>query len=230
MLGRVKLPRGLRQIAHDWFDGFKNIQFNQALYTGTLPKSTFDNYLEQDAIYLKAYAAAMHCVTQKAPDANTKKTLEEIAEAVVSEELAQVKAYQGSRLRIFGEAKVVKEVLSYNRHLAESVHAGYAEGMAALVVCPWAYEQLGHCMDGNNLVADHPYRKVIQTYSKPQYREATQKMMRLFNGCFKDVEEDYTAQAKLKDKFCRSLHHEQAFLLRMGEQHTNNELVEGCRL
>lgn len=225
MRSRVQLPIVVRQIAHNWFNDFKKLPFNQALGDGTLPRAVFEDFLVQDACYLRAYAGAMRHLIQKAPDAETKKKLKEIAEAMVDEELKQIDGYTGSYLTMFSGVKPVQEVCAYSHHLRRAVQTGYAEGIAGLSVCPWAYERMGRHMRADELCHDHHYREVIKTYSKPSYRKANDDMKILLTRCFDHVSHDYAAQARLTDWFCGSLHHERFFTLRMGRA-LNQDLVE----
>jgi thiaminase/transcriptional activator TenA len=153
--------------------------FNQKLYAGTLPSTTFRFYLQQDKMYLCDFADALLQISEQF-DSNKKeeyaKQFAELSRYVKAAELELHRDYlQDSHSFQFfqqPETETIKipSIAQYTEHLLFTAKTGsIEEAVAGVLPCFWIYSELGKQMDIGNCSDAHPYRKWIATYSDEEF-------------------------------------------------------------
>jgi thiaminase (transcriptional activator TenA) len=139
--------------------------FIRQLRDDSLPVGTFRFYLIQDYHYLEGFARAVAIALAGAPDSDTLETLSKRLltpiERPLHERLFRLAALEAADVR---RATVAPTNLAYQNHmLATAAHRGVAATTAALLPCPWTYQQLGSQLGDLN----HPiYREWGRFYSE----------------------------------------------------------------
>ncbi|MBM3784419.1 MAG: hypothetical protein FJW30_08660 [Acidobacteria bacterium] len=100
--------------------------------------------MEQDALYLGAFAEALEKLARKAPDARTAQILRRHAQEAVTAE----QSLHESILNSYGvkarERTMAPDNYAYTRHFLRAVEQEpFAEGLAALLPCYWIYQEVG---------------------------------------------------------------------------------------
>jgi thiaminase (transcriptional activator TenA) len=146
----------LRAAIHD-------LPFNRELTAGTLDQTRFQFYIEQDALYLDAYARVLIMAGARGPDGATLRLFGECAlEAVAVEQ-----ALHGQYLTQFGSvtSEPSPDCLGYTSFLlATAYHEPWEVLMAAVLPCFWIYWDVGNAI-AREAAADNKYRAWIDTYS-----------------------------------------------------------------
>jgi thiaminase/transcriptional activator TenA len=151
------------------------LPFNRELAAGTLDQARFQFYIEQDALYLDAYARILVMAGARGPDGATLRLFGECAlEAVAVEQ-----ALHGQYLTQFGSAasESSPDCLSYTSYLlATAYHEPWEVLMAALLPCFWIYWDVGNAI-ARQASADNKYRAWIDTYSDQGFGDAVRAVI-----------------------------------------------------
>ena len=142
--------------------------FVQGLKDGSLPKSNFIHYLEQDMIYLKNYGEEMEMLSKLMPIPPMKQLFSQIASDGVQaeEELHQFLAETWNVHPATVVSGSTQGYMDFTRHYLESDDPALA--IAALLPCFWVYNEVGHFIADTPLSDDHPYKAWIQTYESEE--------------------------------------------------------------
>ncbi|MFI8414733.1 bifunctional hydroxymethylpyrimidine kinase/phosphomethylpyrimidine kinase [Paeniglutamicibacter gangotriensis] len=149
--------------------------FIRTLQDGSLDAADFEDYLGQDAIYLRGYARAMSRAAALAPDTESQRFWAAAASSCLEEELAL------HRGRLAGPLpEPSPSTIAYLNHLvADADH--YPVLVAAVLPCFWIYQDVGTRLAAANHRA-HPYADWLSTYADPGFEEATAAAIALVNG------------------------------------------------
>jgi thiaminase (transcriptional activator TenA) len=108
--------------------------FLTGLADGTLAKEKFEFYLQQDSLYLVAFAEALGVLASKAPRVDWMITLNQHAIDCVKTE----RELHESILRGASASRMAPVNYAYSNHFLATVHRkGFAEGLSALLPCYW---------------------------------------------------------------------------------------------
>jgi len=172
----MTFTEGLWQSTAHLYGAILEHPFNTELAAGTLDPDRFAYYVQQDEIYIKAYARALAQVAAKAPDSQACNDLLGYAkEGILIEQ-----ALHDSFFKKFGIVPTDQpqpSCFSYT-HFLLSVTAAepFETGVAALLPCFWIYQKVGHHIAGF-AAADNPYQLWIETYSDDAYDEVVDRMV-----------------------------------------------------
>ncbi len=146
--------------------GIDELGFIRALKDGSLARAHFEDYLGQDALYLRTYARSMSRAAELAPDTASQRFWAAAASGCLEEEL---KLHRG-RL----DERVPEPSATTTAYLNHLLAAGddYAVLTAALLPCFWIYQDTGTRLAAANHDR-HPYADWLATYSSPEFDAAT---------------------------------------------------------
>jgi len=153
------------------------------LQDGTLAPEVFRHYIQQDALYLKAYARSLAIVAAKA------ETSEEMANFLTSSQTALAVEGQlhSGFLTQFGvssadlhAAEASPSALAYISYVSAVVRDGsYAVGLSAILPCFWIYADVGAAIKARPAVPGNVYQPWIDTYGDADFAEATRTVIAL---------------------------------------------------
>jgi thiaminase (transcriptional activator TenA) len=158
------------------------LPFNAELAAGTLAPERFRFYIQQDAIYLGAYARVLAIAAAKAPDAETVQVF--AGDAVQA--IAVEQALHGRYLAEFGVtpematvAEPAPDCLGYTSFLlATAHHDPFPVVVAALLPCFWIYWDVASAIV-RGAAPDNPYQAWIDTYADPRFGDAVKTVIEI---------------------------------------------------
>ena len=183
--------------------------FLKGLTDGTLPRSRFQFYLQQDALYLRAFGQALSVLAAKAPREEWAVTLNTHA----IDSLKVERQLHESILKSFGAAGRAAEMApsnyAYTNHLLATVHQGtFADGIAAVLPCYWIYLEVGRELKKRGS-KDRAYQQWIDQYSGEEYGKVVAQVLEIMNAEAAGMNEG--ARRRARDLFTRSARYEYMF-------------------
>ena len=186
--------------------------FLAGLTDGTLPRSRFQFYLAQDALYLKVFGQALHALAAKAPREEWAITLGTHAiDALKAErELHEtVLASYGVSKTDIALAVMAPANYAYTNHLLVSVERGsFAEGLAAMLPCYWIYWEVGKTLKKRGSPRQE-FQRWIDQYSSEEYGKSVNEVLAIMNTVASGL--DSLARASLLRRFIVSARYEYLF-------------------
>jgi len=182
--------------------------FLRALADGTLPADRFATYVQQDALYLEAYARVLARVSQLASSTQAQAFFARgAAECLeVERRLHEERLARAGALPAAGPSRVTT---AYVDHLlAVAAGGSYAELVAAVLPCYWVYAQVGErlrAVPGEG----HPYGDWLATYGDPGFAELTRQACALLDDAART--QDVGGRRRMRRAFEVSCEHEVAF-------------------
>jgi thiaminase (transcriptional activator TenA) len=179
----MKFTDKLWQGAQSQYAQIINMPFNQELMKGTLDLDRFKNYIAQDFLYLEDYAKCWSLIISKAKD----KQAIQLFTNFVSDSLIAEKSVEQMYINKYGieMQKVEKNPACFaytNYLLSTCALASYEEALAAMLPCPWVYQQVGLYMQKNTPAKkNNPYQAWINTYADPSYDGQIQQYLDIVN-------------------------------------------------
>ncbi|MGQ3891992.1 TenA family protein [Legionella sp. CNM-4043-24] len=168
----------------DTLSAIYNHSFNQQLQQGTLAKRVFYHYLEQDALYLNAFAKALKGLARRLDDPQHQQQFHSLAaDTLQAEQDLHTRYFQApTSPRFFSSSRQtidkIQVIEAYTQHLLQTAkHAPVEVAMAACIPCFWVYRELGIQMSEKERVPDNPYQDWIDTYSWPGFVTATEALI-----------------------------------------------------
>jgi thiaminase/transcriptional activator TenA len=149
------------------------------LTDGTLPRSAFRHFVEQDSLYLRDYARALALCGARAPEADGLQAfIADAAGAIAAEQ--QMLAGFGADL---GEEPLGDTVLpttrAYTSYLLASVYGGsYAEAVATVLPCYWIYARVGEHLLAKSS-PDPLYARWIRAYGEEEFQSVVRRVVAL---------------------------------------------------
>ncbi len=215
-----------------------NHPFNQQLHNGSLSKSVYHAYMQQDLLYLNDYVAVFQNIiylmkhNQEHAD-----IIVRLKENIVTYESGLRRDYLSLQKThsLFYSSNVSKihSILQYTKHLFNSTQSNntIANGLAAILPCYYIYFRLGKMMAPCN--TSHPFYDWISGYYSESFIADTQQLITLFDHYSETANE--TEGENISTTFFTSVSHEIAFVdelieplktSKMGE--LNSGLREKC--
>jgi len=152
--------------------------FLQGLSDGSLPEARFRFYLQQDALYLRAFGQALSLLASKAPREDWAITLNRhAAEAIqVERQLHETLLKGAPRVDTMAPSNY-----AYTNHLlATAARGSFAEGMAAVLPCYWIYWEVGKELKRRG--SKNPaYQRWIDQYSGEEYGKVVSQVLDIVN-------------------------------------------------
>lgn len=188
--------------------------FNLALAEGFLDRERFAFYLVQDARYLVGFAQALAAAASRAAHAEDAAFLAGSAQAALVEErrlhAGYLEEFGLSDSDVAGVA-TSPSCLAYTSFLrASALTDPYPVLVAAILPCFWVYQHVGSSiLAATGGVADHPYRKWIETYADEEFAEAVVAARQLTDRAAAGADEE--ARAGMLAAFTRATEYEWLF-------------------
>jgi thiaminase/transcriptional activator TenA len=156
----------------DIYEAIRAHPFIAGLTDGTLPVESFTFYVVQDALYLRAYAAALAAVASRAPNSAAMRMFAGHAADAVAAELelhGTLLAELGISVDDVKAAEPAPTNLAYTSYLLSTVRGGsYAEGVGVVLPCYWIYWEIGKELLRRGS-PDPRFQRWIATYGAEEY-------------------------------------------------------------
>jgi thiaminase (transcriptional activator TenA) len=160
--------------------------FNKALFQGTLSKSIFRCFLEQDALYLHDFSKALVLTANRFNNTKYYLQFKHFSEETIDTErnfhfkyLGESKSpalFQPKRTA----TKKIPVISHYTEHLLKTAsESPIEEVVASLVPCFWIYNDLGQKMSSWGYSKNNPYYTWISSYSNPQFSIAAKSIIQI---------------------------------------------------
>lgn len=165
-----------RMAINSIFDKITVHPFISELMNGTLPETTFEFYIQQDALYLADFGKILAGIASKLHNpADIQAYLGFATGTIVVEE-----ALHEMFLNLFKtEGKVVEKsptCLLYTGFLHEQLTTQPIEvALAAVLPCFWIYKEVGDYILANQTTKENPYQSWIDTYGGEDFAASVTK-------------------------------------------------------
>jgi thiaminase (transcriptional activator TenA) len=171
--------------------------FLTGLADGTLPPSSFEYYLAQDAAYLDAFARALNALARKAPRRDWADTLRRHATEAIAIEKQRA------------PAPMAPTNYAYTNHFRLAVAEGtFAEGLAALLPCYWIYQEVGRELVRKG--SKNPqYQRWIDNYAGEEYAKSVRQVLAIYNAAAPKL--TAAQRARCRELFVLSARYEYMF-------------------
>ncbi|GAA2247611.1 hypothetical protein N1031_17650 [Herbiconiux moechotypicola] len=159
------LSAGLSATIAEGVAGWADLPILAGIRSGTLDTAVFRHYLEQDYLYLKAYARHYSRLAANSTDDETLEYFVALAHGVVTVELDHHKRAAEPFGCDFASVRPSRETLDYLAFY-DSFHADAAGMLVAMLPCIQGY---GLALDSLREAASGPYRDWIDIYTGADY-------------------------------------------------------------
>ncbi|MFW2535332.1 MULTISPECIES: TenA family protein [unclassified Legionella] len=159
--------------------------FNQKLYEGSLPRTTFRLYLEQDELYLRELSYALGLTSLRCSNQVYAKQLRGVSAYIKETERKFHLKYlaESPTVTFFNHKAIGKKIpviASYTDYLLDNAkHAPIEVAVASFLPCFMIYRELGKRMDLTTCALDHPYRRWMASYSSENFISATKTITQI---------------------------------------------------
>jgi thiaminase/transcriptional activator TenA len=158
----------------------------QELKAGTLPIETFRFYVQQDWLYLQAFARTVAAIAGRSADHEVTRFLLDWVQPLVGMEYHFHKKHAAALDLDFDRVdwEMNEANWAYSRHMLAAAHAGStAEALAALLPCPTVYAYVGKVLAGGPRSPNEMYAEWIDFYAPNDegYRPRVIALERLFD-------------------------------------------------
>lgn len=150
--------------------------FVDGLRTGRLSKSSFQYYVQQDALYLAEYARAVNQLAARSSNTDIMLRFMQFAQDTIRVERALHDTYFTIYGIEAGQAKMPACFAYTNFLLATTAHQSLAVGLAALLPCYWIYPEVGKFIY-KQAISENPYQTWIDTYAGYVFEESVNEML-----------------------------------------------------
>ena len=158
-----------RDAAPEW-NAYTHHAFVEGLRSGTLPRTNFLHYLQQDYIFLKHFARAWALAAAKADTLAELQAASATVQALVHDEMplhVQICAGEGIDAAALEATTEAPANLAYTRYVLEAGYSGdFLDLMAALAPCVLGYGEIGARLAGSG----GPYADWINTYGGADFQ------------------------------------------------------------
>ncbi len=181
----------------------KTHPFNIELADGSLPRSSFAFYIEQDTVYLKDYAKSLAMIASKVPLKFTKDFLNFSENALIAEQEV-VHHFFRKHYQLKETGQIAPATLCYTSYLLQTCSIGTVEtAIAAVLPCFWVYRIVGQYIAQNtNMDSPNPYKKWVETYSSEAFSKDVERAIDIFDEMAQSASEN--ARQSMLDAFYKS--------------------------
>ncbi len=201
----------LRLEAAPIWEAIFNHPFLAELTAGTLPLEKFRFYISQDYRYLEAFGRAVALALGRAPDSATLRLLAARVLTPIERPLhAQLFELTGLSIEQAEALPVAPANRAYMDHLlATASLRGLGETAAALLPCPWTYDQIGARLVQAPESPEPIYRAWAGFYTAGFLRESVRAWREFVDRAA--AEAGPAQRAAMRDAFLLSSHYELRF-------------------
>jgi thiaminase/transcriptional activator TenA len=165
----------LRRKADPVWEAQHRHPFVRGIGDGTVGLEAFKFWVRQDYLFLIEYARVLGLATARAPDPETMTRFAALLDETLRVEMGLHRSYAAE----FGisEEELEREEMTpatrgYADFLSRTAALGdFAELVAALTPCMWAFSEIGQRLAAGPQPADERYRRWIEMYSSPEFAE-----------------------------------------------------------
>lgn len=163
-------------------DAIKKHPFNTQLANGTLDKSLFTYYIEQDTLYLKDFARSLALLAARVPTPYTKIFLSFSEGALIAEQEV-VHQFFRDTLSAKNTGKLSPATLMYTSYLLRTCATEAVEiGIASTLPCFWIYNIIGQSILKQTTIKEkNPYWRWIETYASEDFTHTTHQAISIFD-------------------------------------------------
>jgi thiaminase/transcriptional activator TenA len=165
----------LRRKAASIWEAQQQHPFVRGIGDGTLDLERFRFWLRQDYVFLIEYARLLGLAVARSPDLNTMAKLAALLQETVHTEMSLHRAYAAefgiSNADLEGQAPAPTARAYTDFLLRQAATGDYAELVAALLPCMWAFSEIGLRLAKLPAPPDPRYRKWIAMYSSAEFAE-----------------------------------------------------------
>lgn len=216
------LPADPRSITGSWWDDIADIRsridtspFVEGLGDGTLDTASFENYLRQDALYLREYSRVLARASALAPTSAEQVFWADAASGAIAAEMELHRTWLGTA----GDATTFDDAgddvlaspttAAYLGHLHAAGSVGdYGVVIAAVLPCFWIYQDIGERL-AERSHAEHPFAAWLDTYADPAFAASTARAIELVGAAAAAAGLD--RRERMRRAFVLSSSHEEAF-------------------
>lgn len=160
------------------FNSILDHGFVNGIQTGRLSMSSFQDYIQQDAIYLAEYARALNQLAARSNDPEAMLKFMQFAQDTIRIERALHDTYFSQYGIEAGKSKMPACFAYTNYLLATTAHQPLSVGVAALLPCYWIYPEVGKHIY-KKAAGQNPYQAWIDTYAGYVFEESVNEMLLL---------------------------------------------------
>ncbi|MGH3090445.1 MAG: TenA family protein [Rubrobacteraceae bacterium] len=161
--------------------------FVRGIGDGTLPRTSFEYYVAQDAFFLEAFARAYALALAHSPDREGLSSFSNLISGVM-EELELHAGYAKKWSVDLSEVEPGDATLAYtNFLLSTAALEGVGQTCAAMTPCMRLYAYLGRSLAQNGVSEDNPYTEWVETYSDPEFEELAKTLETLLDRYAEDT-------------------------------------------
>lgn len=165
--------------------------FLKGLADGSLPRSRFEYYLAQDALYLGGFSRALSLLAAKAPREEWSLTLNRHAVEALEVERKLHESLLGAGRPA---ATMAPTNLAYTNHLIATVtQRPFLEGLGAMLPCYWIYWEVGKYLKQRGS-KDPDYQRWIDQYAAEEFGASVRQVLAMIE------EEARTADAATRER------------------------------
>lgn len=159
------------------YQNILNHPFNLELAKGTLEKKRFQFYMQQDAYYLIHFSKALMHIASRVHCTHTMRHFLGFAEGALVTE----RQLHAQFLNLEDTLEPSLSCLAYTHYLTAVCTTGsIEEAIAAVLPCFWIYKEVGQHI-ARKAKKINPYRAWIETYSCPNFSQATQTAIQIMD-------------------------------------------------
>jgi len=185
------------------------LPFVARLADGTLEPERFAWYLQQDAIYLRAYSRVLARASALAPTPDEQVFWARGAAGSIEAEMELHRTWLRAYAVDGMDATPSRATTAYLTHLhASTVDGDYGTVVAALLPCYWIYQDLGERLIGSSS-ASHPFAAWLDTYADPAFAVANARAIEIVGWAAARADE--AGLRAMRTAFITSSEHEEAF-------------------
>lgn len=161
------------------YNSITTMPFIKDLANGTLAKSQFKYYLQQDAHYLEYFARSLAIIAAKVQDVSTMLDFVRFAEGAIIVERALHDSYF-KEYNITQREPISPACNHYVHYLQSTAYAtDVAVAMAAVLPCFWIYKKVGDHILEHRVQGHNPYQNWMDTYAGEEFGLLVQKAIAL---------------------------------------------------
>lgn len=158
------------------FDSIIEHDFVNGLQTGKLSMSSFQYYIQQDAIYLAEYARALNQLAARSNNPELMIQFMQFAQDTLRIERELHDSYF-EQYDIEATAEKMPTCFAYTNYLlATTAHQPISVGLAALLPCYWIYPEVGKHIYKKS-AKQNPYQSWVDTYAGYVFEESVNEML-----------------------------------------------------
>lgn len=203
----------LRHDSRELWDRAMDHPFVHALADESLGRDKFIHYLEQDYVYLQAYARAISLAAAKAPGLVLMAELSALAHETLNTEMQLHRDYcaeYGISEEQLSAVRAAPICQAYGDFCISTAASEDCAGLlAALIPCGVGYAEIGQRLAEQAKSADHPYMHWIDLYASAEYQSYAEWMKNTLDALAQDASK--RATKRLSELFVLGCRYEWLF-------------------